>query len=445
MESEEEQAVDNTYHWNPPLKSQLEEGLSELWNSKSINFERLDGTRPNKVQWLEVDFPARDGHKNRRIERSHQNMYPSLPIPYQLNPIIHSQSNQFCSLLQLKHQQKPQPMDDVMKRYFRAVSILEYEHDHGPLNDDQFEVSMVGDSCWVPSEKKRFFLALERCGKNVREIAKRVGPTKTEVEVLEYLDLLHTVSRNVDTPNVKPFTAREMTPIYIAQEEHMAGLIQDKLQVESYGKHLEYLDQPQNDLFELWNMSSLTRIFAGINDMTILSSSTINFHELIKQFVADIVIDLHTELLKSTDKTVTKKLVNIIIARRQKNINPDKRLARLNAPVTIDRRYKFHDQYTENDAVSFMAKRRRALPMLKHARTGQEEEDDEYTKADGSDSEDEMLKPVDKDDQFVGDKYVVKDEYSQYCQEMSIREKIPITEGKIVDIDASDDEVFGIL
>ncbi|GAA5810232.1 hypothetical protein MFLAVUS_011021 [Mucor flavus] len=432
---EEEQAVDNKYHWNHPLKGQLEEGLSELWNSASMSFERLDGTSPNKVEWQEVDYPAKVESKRKTVERIHQTTYPPQPISYQVNPIIHPQPNQYCSLLQLKHQEKAQPMDDVMKRYFRAVSILEHEHEHGSLKDDQFEVSMVGNSCWVPSEKKKFFLALERCGKRGKDIAKRIGPTKTEAEVVEYLHLLQTVSRDVVDPKVRPFTAREMSPICIAQEEHMAALIQDKLQVESYGKHLEYVDQPQNDLFELWNMSSLTRIFAGINDMTVLSSSTINFHELIKQFVSDVVIDLHTELLKSTDKTVTKKLVNIIIGRRQRKANPDKRLSRLNAPVTIDRRFKFHDWYTEHATISYLAKRRRALPV----KTRWDDRDAEYMKAE-SDSEDEMLKPFDKDDTFNKESFAAEDEYAQYCQEMAIRKLKPIAEGKVIDVDSSDEE-----
>ncbi|KAI9247905.1 hypothetical protein EDC94DRAFT_625410 [Helicostylum pulchrum] len=435
MEGEEEQAVDNTYRWNHPSKSQLKEGLSELWNSTSISFERLDGTSPNKVEWQEVDYPVKLRWKRRKTELMHLNTYPPLPIPYQVNPIIHPQPNQYCSMLQFKHQEKVQPMDDVMKRYFRAVSILEYEHDYGSLKDNQFEVSMVGNSCWVPSEKKKFFLALERCGKSANEIAKRVGPTKTEVEVAEYLHLLQTVSRNVVESKVRPFTAREMSPIYIAQEEHMAGLIQDKLQVESYGKHFEYVDQPQNDLFELWNMSSLTRIFAGINDMTVLSSSTINFHELIKQFVSDVVIDLHTELLKSTDKTVTKKLANVIIARRQRKDNPDKRLSRLSATTAIDRMFKYHDKYTDNDTISHIAKRRRALP----AKIIPTDKDDEYMKAE-SDSEDEMLKPLDEDDTFTKEFVINKDEDYEYFQEMAIRKLKPIAEGKVIDVDSSDDE-----
>ncbi|THV49476.1 hypothetical protein BGAL_0193g00150 [Botrytis galanthina] len=64
-----------------------------------------------------------------------------------------------------------------------AKSILE---DNIPL-----EGSQIGCSTWSPEEKDLFFTGLSRLGRdNVRAIATRIG-TKSEVEVQEYMQLLH--------------------------------------------------------------------------------------------------------------------------------------------------------------------------------------------------------------------------------------------------------------
>ncbi|KAF7936790.1 hypothetical protein BELL_0405g00120 [Botrytis elliptica] len=64
-----------------------------------------------------------------------------------------------------------------------AKSILE---DNTPL-----EGSQIGCSIWTPEEKDLFFTGLSRLGRdNVRAIATRIG-TKSEVEVQEYMQLLH--------------------------------------------------------------------------------------------------------------------------------------------------------------------------------------------------------------------------------------------------------------
>ncbi|KAF7945219.1 hypothetical protein EAE96_009997 [Botrytis aclada] len=64
-----------------------------------------------------------------------------------------------------------------------AKSILE---DNTPL-----EGSQIGCSIWSPEEKDLFFTGLSRLGRdNVRAIATRIG-TKSEVEVQEYMQLLH--------------------------------------------------------------------------------------------------------------------------------------------------------------------------------------------------------------------------------------------------------------
>lgn len=64
-----------------------------------------------------------------------------------------------------------------------ARSITEYQE---PL-----ETSQIGSSIWTAEEKDMFFSALSRLGRdNVRDIASRID-TKSEIEVQEYIQLLH--------------------------------------------------------------------------------------------------------------------------------------------------------------------------------------------------------------------------------------------------------------
>ncbi|KAI9345064.1 hypothetical protein BD770DRAFT_397187 [Pilaira anomala] len=283
-------------------------------------------------------------------------------------------------------------MDARMKRYFRAWSILDYEQDQGSLADTEFETSMVGHSCWIPSEKKRFFLALERCGKNnIKEIAQRVGPTKTLAEVMEYLKLLQYTSKGIgNLPVIRHLTAREMSPIYIVQEQIMAEQLQEKLEIESFGKHLDYLNHPQLELLEIFNMSLLTRIFSGKPDMTVFSSTAINFHQLIKKLVSDILLDLHTELSHTKDKIVTKDLIQLVLTKRQRGIEPDRRLKQVQVPGKF-RRFKYYNNYSR------VPKRKRSSldeggedELTQKQRADDDTENDYYTVSYVSDSEEEV-------------------------------------------------------
>ena len=56
---------------------------------------------------------------------------------------------------------------------------------------DRLPQSQIGVTIWTPMEKESFFTALSRLGKdNVRGIASRIG-SKSELEVQEYIQLLH--------------------------------------------------------------------------------------------------------------------------------------------------------------------------------------------------------------------------------------------------------------
>lgn len=194
------------------------------------------------------------------------------PITFEL-PEIHCQGSRHVSTLQKRLLEKggaTATLNPQMKKYLNALTVFEYEHDHGTLSGEQqdMQLTMIGESCWTPLEKNKFFIALERCGYNLEEIARRVGPTKTVAEIQEYLNLLHQASMGIGKdPTIKPLAAREMSPFYILQENYLATQLQHTLETEVYAKHLEFVQdttkteiQASNQLLELWNMSSLTRL-----------------------------------------------------------------------------------------------------------------------------------------------------------------------------------------
>lgn len=349
----------------------------------------------------------------------------------------------------------------AMKRFFRAIAILEYEHDYGLLTDKPFEVTMIGESVWTPNEKKRFFIALDRCGKhNVEDIARRVGPTKTVAEVHAYLHFLDVAARAIAATNNKkiqhPF-AREMSVNFIMQEERLAQHIQRALEVESYEKHLKLCSaaadvQRANEFFELWNMSSLTRLFAGQSDLTVLCSTIFNYYQLVKKFVQDIMVDLYTQLLlDSTDMTVSTSLVNYVVAKKRK-FN-DVRFRELDVMSAVGGRSRhgsiaaprWSTKYSRNRSISFLAKRRRLArdtdepdddSPLMEADEDDVDEEQEETKGvivlDDSESEleeeeqeeeqeeeegDPMFEDMDSEDELQG-QYVVEDFDAEHEQEV---------------------------
>lgn len=125
--------------------------------------------------------------------------------------------------------------------------------------------------------------------------------------------------------------------------------------------------------------------------MTILSSSTINFYQLIKYFVSDIMVDLHTQLSNSKDKTVTKSLMNVTIAKRNKHILADRRVKNLDIMAMLDKRYRFHEPYTRGKSASYLAKRRRTMTI----------DDDEGLN--DSIPDDEQESEVSKDEDSISD------------------------------------------
>lgn len=260
----------NRYRWKHDDFLKLKFSLAHVWGTRdgfrATDFALIDGRKRYPVKSSRKKYHniyrAESLWKIAQAEKERDGDFPIDSVDYTLNPMKHPLPHLLCSSLQARYMNDPLPtMCPRMKKYFRAITILEYEHDHGLISDTEFGSSLLGETCWTPSEKKRFFLALERCGRNnFTEIARRVGPTKTPAQVNEFLQFLHHASQGIGSLPIQHLSAREMTPLYIVQEQHMAKLINDALEVESYGNHLNYLDRPENELLEIWNLSSLTRL-----------------------------------------------------------------------------------------------------------------------------------------------------------------------------------------
>ncbi|KAL9543561.1 hypothetical protein MBANPS3_008058 [Mucor bainieri] len=364
----------------------------------------------------------------------------TLKLPrFDYHPIIvGEQGNRFSSALQHRYrrfQQMGSPtglksLQKQVRKYYLYQAMQEHEMEHGPMDED-FQVSMVGNSCWTPSEKKRFFMAVERCSRgDVAEISRRVGPTKTVAEVGAYLNMLDSAARAIGgyEPDEK-YAAREMSNLFLMQEARMALILEAKLETESYAKDQALIQQQQQqqqeiiqkslELFEIWNMSSMTRI------------SLVQYHQLIKQFVLDILTSVYAQLLDSHDKTVTRSLMNHAIAKRKKTWTDmrnkkDVRLANLDIMPMIDRRYRYHKVFSDHRSASFLAKRRRmAWQTTEEQQDNEEKKKENIIEIDDSDDsdresndvydsdEDDMLKPFDEEDEMNG-QYISQDNDKQH-------------------------------
>ncbi|KAI8991290.1 hypothetical protein BDF20DRAFT_909090 [Mycotypha africana] len=250
----------------------------------------------------------------------------------------------------------------------------EEEHEDGPLTG-----SFIGSTFWTAQEKDAFFLALERCGKrNIEAISRRVGKSKTVLEVGEYLTLLHLVSRNYVKRSKKSYLekskyldryyARQMSNTFIQLEEELSQKLEKKLEVEAYAKdvelnkhsiqqrlHMANTDnakekhgrnekrkeiEPEDgyskveplELFNVKNMSVLSK--AVLNNtsnksktkhIALLTATIPILHRLLKSFVQDVVRDIQIEMMgrqfHDIDKNtlVTDTLMNYIINKRKKS------------------------------------------------------------------------------------------------------------------------------
>ncbi|KAI8640401.1 hypothetical protein BD408DRAFT_419831 [Parasitella parasitica] len=325
-----------------------------------------------------------------------------------------------------------------LRKYYLFWAMQEDEMMNGPVDRDD-AMTVVGRSCWTPAEKRRFFMAVERCSRgDVAEISRRLGPTKTVAEVGAYLNLLDGAAKAIGgNVSDESYSAREMSSVFLMQESRMAAILEARLETETYAKHQELMNQEVAQkalgLFEIWNFSSLARIFGGINDMTVLSSALVQYYELLKRFIKDILTGAYTELLDSPDKTVSRSMMNHIIAKRKltwKNLHNEKdvRLRDMDIMSMLNRESRLRKTFSEYRSASFLAKKRRMAwqnsidkEELKGKETEEEERiigsDSDHDSSDdqdeGSSSDDDMLKPFDKQDELEG-QYIVQDDRKQH-------------------------------
>ncbi|EPB84883.1 hypothetical protein HMPREF1544_08385 [Mucor circinelloides 1006PhL] len=460
-------------HQDPHLltKFQIVHGLNTTWNNNPTPeaFNALiDQLHDINSVYVTEHIRKRKEKINKALRKSNkltslqniaeleQEGYDSvtLKLPhFDHHPIVMGEGSSFTSAIQHRYQQfkkmgSPTGLKCLSKdvrTYYLYQAMQEHEAEHGPMDED-YALSMVGNSCWTPTEKRKFFMAVERCSRgDVVEISRRVGPTKTIAEVGAYLNLLDGAAKAIGgyEPDEK-YTAREMSDLFLMQETRMALILEAKLETETYAKDQELMKQESIqkslELFEIWNFSSITRIFAEINDMTVLSSSLVQYYQLIKKFVLDILTAVYTELLDSENKTVTRSVMNHVIAKRKvtwtdMNNKKDVRLSNLDILSMIDRRYKYHKLFSEYRSASFLAKKRR---MAWQKADSEQENDDEQEEnvieidSDDSDREnssdmydsddDDMLKPFDQEDELKG-WYVGQDDGKQHYFE-SLHQKL---------------------
>ncbi|KAI9481217.1 MAG: hypothetical protein EXX96DRAFT_207318 [Benjaminiella poitrasii] len=293
-------------------------------------------------------------------------------------------------------------LDSNIRNYYTYLALSEYELENGPIEDDDYELSIVDGSCWTPAEKKRFFVAIERSNRgDLTEIARRVGPTKTVNEVAAYLNLLDKASKslnkNSDESYKVRYAAREMSPLFMIQETKIASVLEEEIEMEKYTEHQRLLVKSKDnsslkralELFEVWNMSSLTHFFADFKDMSVLSSTFVQYYDLLKDFVKNILAHVHTELLNKENKIVSRALMNYVIAKRQRiwadmNEEPDRRLKELDIMASLDKS-DIHAYYAKNKTASYLAKRRRKGWIYER---------------DDPDDNDSMLEPFDEQDKL---------------------------------------------
>lgn len=271
---------------------QIVEGLSHFWAPGSIEcfnyaVDALRSVRKNPPR------PPTDKEGTYKYGQIHHrysdwidfcnfedncNKLGNLNIEFKKEPFVNVCLNKFMTRLQFRYLEflkRDSPiglssLDLNLKRYFLFVSMAEHEAQQGSLDDD-YELSMIGDACWTPAEKRRFFDAVERCSRgDVVEISRRVGPTKTTVQVGAYLNLLDEASKGLREETTiwddERYSAREMSPLFMVQETRMSAFLNDTLETESHAKHQELLTRDHDkvtkalELFEVWNMSSLTRL-----------------------------------------------------------------------------------------------------------------------------------------------------------------------------------------
>jgi hypothetical protein len=87
--------------------------------------------------------------------------------------------------------------------------------------------------------------------------------------------------------------------------------------------------------------------------MTVLISSLVKYHQLVRDFVRDIITTLYTEMTNEKDKTVTKKRMIRALAKRRHTWQslfterPDARLKNMDERSIVRRKRSFHKVFLD--------------------------------------------------------------------------------------------------
>ncbi|KAI8987062.1 hypothetical protein BDB01DRAFT_895804 [Pilobolus umbonatus] len=219
--------------------------------------------------------------------------------------------------------------DPLLTQFMEKLIKEEYELKNGDVEESGYEVCMIGNSCWTPMEKERFFIGLQRCGKHdIAGICRRIGNTKRECEIAEYIYILETASRELPRSKEeewedKLYTAREMTPAYQIQELRMSSVLSDKLEEDAYFKHQALLQakpdelKQAEELIQVLEATNMSKLFSNRCDMNLFGSTLIIMNRLVRKFVKDILRAVLTEMLNEGYKTVTTTRVNHALLKRR--------------------------------------------------------------------------------------------------------------------------------
>ncbi|KAI9305949.1 hypothetical protein BJ944DRAFT_58852 [Cunninghamella echinulata] len=249
---------------------------------------------------------------------------------------------------------KIQDYSPTFLQYYRLWLQTKSEAEHDTDFEKDYEPSYIENVLWSSLEKQRFFKALERCGPyNYEEIQRRVGPTKTVLQVKIYGEYLKAASEiegiNIDSKVIIPF-ANEMTDQWIKEEEKLAqdlssftdqqaqainmyhtSELHEYVSFRRYA-HQIYLKDPHckqvkinkkklnkkkkdmdvfSEISDCIDLSGLSTLATKYNKNAVITEETkLILHRLLIQFLKDVIIKAHW-LQRRNGNKIYKKCIKI--------------------------------------------------------------------------------------------------------------------------------------
>ncbi|KAI8072291.1 hypothetical protein BC940DRAFT_292232 [Gongronella butleri] len=142
----------------------------------------------------------------------------------------------------------------LVRSYNRILLQEFYEHEFCMQHDNvDYEGSYINKVFWSPIEKRRFFNALDRCGKDSSAIQARIGPTKTVYQINDYLQLLDDAAIHHPKKQIRRGSnglpledeldrthAKEMPDIWLELEEKLSAQIAQTLDLHAFVRDRNY-------------------------------------------------------------------------------------------------------------------------------------------------------------------------------------------------------------